>query len=112
MARHWKFCNSRTMVLASTLALLCNAKAFPAEVTSGDWSEVNHDKLGTRYSPLASINTSNAKNLKKACEYKFSNKEPSQTAPIAIGGVVYASTGHYSIGGITNASFAQTTGIR
>jgi glucose dehydrogenase len=59
------------MVFAGTLALLCNANAFQADVTSGDWPEVNHDKLRTRYSPLALINTSNAKNLKKACEYKF-----------------------------------------
>ena len=112
MTQHRKFSNCRANMLAATLALLGNAKAFPADATSGDWPEVNHDKLGTRYSPLALINTSNAKNLKKACEYKFPNKEPSQTAPIAIGGVVYASTGHYSIGGVTNASFAQTTGIR
>lgn len=97
MTRHWKLCNSRTMVLASSLALLSNAKAFPADVTSGDWSEVNHDKLGTRYSPLALINASNVKNLKKACEYKFPDKEPSQTAPIAIGGVIYASTAHYTV---------------
>jgi alcohol dehydrogenase (cytochrome c) len=85
------------MVLAGTLALLFSAKTFQADVTSGDWPEVNHDKLGTRYSPLALINTSNATHLKKVCEYKFPEKEPSQSAPIAIGGVVYASTAHYTV---------------
>ena len=95
MTRHQKFSRSFAIVLVCTFALLCNAKQ--ADVTSGDWSEVNHDKFGTRYSPLALINTSNAKNLKKACEYKFPDKEPSQTAPIAIGGVVYASTAHYTV---------------
>jgi alcohol dehydrogenase (cytochrome c) len=85
------------MVVAGTLALLFNAKAFQADVTSSDWPEVNHDKLGTRYSRLALINTSNSKNLKKVCEYKFPDKEPSQSAPIAIGGVVYASTAHYTV---------------
>lgn len=95
MTQRRKLSKSFAIVLAGSLALLCNAKQ--AEVTSGDWSEVNHDKLGTRYSSLASINTSNAKNLKKACEYKFPDKEPSQTAPIAIGGVVYASTAHYTV---------------
>jgi len=75
MTRHRKFSNCRAMVLAGILALLCNAKAFPVDVTSGDWPELNHDKLGTRYSPLASINTSNAKNLKIVCEYKFPDKE-------------------------------------
>jgi len=97
MTRHRKFSRCRAMALAGTLALLCNAKAFPVDVTSGDWPEVNHDKLGTRYSPLASINTSNAKNLKMVCEYKFPDKEPSQSAPIAIGGVIYASSGHYTV---------------
>ena len=58
---------------------------------------MNYDKLGTRYSPLALINTSNAKNLKKVCEYKFPDKEPSQAAPIAIGVVIYASTARYTV---------------
>jgi hypothetical protein len=71
MTRHRKFSNCRAMVLAGTLALLCNAKTFPADVASGDWPEVNHDKLGTRYSPLALINTSNAKNLTKSANTNF-----------------------------------------
>jgi len=45
MTRHRKFSRCRAMALAGTLALLCNAKAFPVDVTSGDWPEVNHDKL-------------------------------------------------------------------
>ena len=36
MTRYPKFSN------CGTLALLCNAKAFQAEITSGDWPEVNH----------------------------------------------------------------------
>jgi hypothetical protein len=43
MTRDPKFSNWHAMVLAGTLALLCNAKAFQAEITSGDWPEVNHD---------------------------------------------------------------------
>jgi len=97
MTRHRQFSNCRAMVLAGTLAPLCNARAFPVEATSGDWPEVNQDKLGTRYSPLASINTSNAKNLKKVCAYTFPDKEPSQSAPIAIGGVIYPSTARYTV---------------
>lgn len=97
MTRHLRFGKSYAIVLAGSLVLLCNATAFADDVTSGDWPEVNHDKLGTRYSPLASINASNAKDLKKVCEYRFPIKEPAQTAPIAIGGVVYASTGHYTV---------------
>jgi glucose dehydrogenase len=77
MTQHRKFSNCCAMVLAATLTLLGNAKAFPVDVASGDWPEVNHDKLGTRYSPLALINTNNAKNLKKVCEYNFPDKEPS-----------------------------------
>ena len=56
MTRHRIFSNGRAMVLAGTLALLSNAKAFPVDVTSGDWPEVNHDNLGTPYRPLAMIN--------------------------------------------------------
>ena len=97
MTRHRQFSNCGAMVLAGALALPSNAKAFPVYVTSGDWPEVNHDKPGTRYSPLALINTHNAKNLKKVCEYKFPDKEPSQSAPIAIGGVIYASTARYTV---------------
>lgn len=97
MTRHRKFSNCNAMVFACTLVLLSSAKAFQAGVTPADWPEVNHDKLGTRYSPLALINTSNVKNLKKVCEYKFPDKEPSQTAPIAVGGVIYASTAHYTV---------------
>ena len=41
---------TQAILNAGTLALLFNAKAFQAVVTSGDWPEVNHDKLGTRYS--------------------------------------------------------------
>src|ERR1700756_2744099 len=97
MTRYPKFSNWRAIVVAGGLALLCNAKPSEAQVTAGDWPDVNHDKLGTRYSPLALINTSNAKNLKKICEYKFPDKEPSQSAPIAIDGVIYASTARYTV---------------
>jgi alcohol dehydrogenase (cytochrome c) len=97
MTRDRKFSNCRAIVLAGASALLCNSTSFAVELTSGDWPEVNHDKLGTRYSPLALINTSNAKDLRKVCEYKFPDKEPSQVAPIAIGGVIYASTARYTV---------------
>ena len=52
MTRYPRFSNWSAMVLTGTLVLLSNAKAFQADVNSGDWPEVNHDKLGTRYSPL------------------------------------------------------------
>ena len=42
MRRYPKFSDWLAMVLAGTLALLCNAKVFQADVTSGDWPEVNH----------------------------------------------------------------------
>jgi hypothetical protein len=42
-----KFSNRRATVLAGTLALVCNPKALQTSAVSGDWPEVNYDKLGT-----------------------------------------------------------------
>jgi glucose dehydrogenase len=71
------------------------AESQASDTTSpDDWPYVNHDNYGTRYNSLDSINPGSAKRLKRACTYTFPDKEPSQTAPIAIAGVLYASTGH------------------
>ena len=62
-----------------------------------DWPYVNHDTYGTRYSALSAINTTNAGKLHRVCSYAFPEKEPSQTAPVVISGVIYASTAHYTV---------------
>jgi alcohol dehydrogenase (cytochrome c) len=66
-------------------------------MSSEDWPYVNHDTYGTRYSPLKEITPTNAKKLHKVCAYTFPDKEPSQTAPIVIASVIYASTAHYTV---------------
>jgi alcohol dehydrogenase (cytochrome c) len=65
--------------------------------SSADWPYVNHDTSGTRYSTLEEINSTNANKLQKACAYTFPDKEPSQTAPIVVASVIYASTAHYTV---------------
>jgi alcohol dehydrogenase (cytochrome c) len=66
-------------------------------MSSGDWAYANHDTYGTRYSPLKAIDTANAGTLRRVCDYAFPDKEPSQTAPIVVAGVLYASTAHYTV---------------
>jgi alcohol dehydrogenase (cytochrome c) len=65
--------------------------------TSGNWLYVDHDYHGTRYSPLDQINAGNVQGLARVCSYTFPEKEPSQTAPLAYAGIVYATTAHYTV---------------
>ena len=62
-----------------------------------DWSYVDHDVAGTRYSPLKQISTKNVSQLAKVCAYSFPDKEPSQTAPIVSAGIMYVTTAHYTV---------------
>jgi glucose dehydrogenase len=55
------------------MALLANAWASGRSVGTGagDWSYVNHDTYGTRYSALQTVTTANANRLHKICTYAF-----------------------------------------
>jgi alcohol dehydrogenase (cytochrome c) len=66
-------------------------------MSSADWGYVNHDAYGTRYSALEEVTSSNVEHLQKGCVYTFPDKEPSQTAPIVVASVIYASTAHYTV---------------
>jgi len=68
-----------------------------AESDNGDWSYVDHDVSGTRYSPLNQITAQNVNQLAKVCSYTFPEKVPSETAPIVSAGVIYATSDHYTI---------------
>jgi hypothetical protein len=50
-----KFSNRRATVLSGTLALLCNPKALQTNAASGDWPEVNYDKLARNVQYLAAV---------------------------------------------------------
>ena len=71
--------------------------AAPAPADEGDWTYVDHDFNGTRYSPLTQITPGNAKQLAKVCSYTFPEKVPSESAPLVAGGVMYATSDHYTV---------------
>src|SRR5579871_1624424 len=62
-----------------------------------DWSYADHDFNGTRFSPLAQITAGNVKHLAKVCSYTFPEKVPSESTPIVVGGVLYATSDHYTV---------------
>jgi alcohol dehydrogenase (cytochrome c) len=64
---------------------------------AGDWLAVDHDLAGTRYSPLKQITAKNVSTLAKICAYTFPEQEPSQTAPIVSGGIIYATSAHHTV---------------
>src|SRR3984957_9603085 len=68
-----------------------------ADSSGGDWTYVDHDIAGTRYSRLKQITAKNVSQLVKACSYSFPDKEPSQTAPIVSEGRMYLTTAHYTV---------------
>lgn len=69
----------------------------PASADEGDWTYVDHDFSGTRYSPLAQITPGNVKQLAKVCSYTFPEKVASESAPIVAAGVLYATSDHYTV---------------
>src|SRR5580704_4124077 len=54
-----------------------------AATDDGDWTYVDHDFDGTRYSPLSQITPQNVNQLAKVCSYTFPEQVPSESAPIA-----------------------------
>jgi alcohol dehydrogenase (cytochrome c) len=74
-----------------------STSALAAEDASGDWSYVEHDVSGTRYSPLTQITPKNVSQLAKVCSYTFPEKVPSESAPIVSAGVMYLTSTHYTV---------------
>ncbi len=62
-----------------------------------DWTYVDHDFSGTRYSPLTQITPQNVNQLAKVCSYTFPEQVPSESAPLAFAGVIYATSDHYTV---------------
>ena len=63
----------------------------------GDWTYADHDFSGTRYSPLSQITPQNVNQIAKVCSYTFPEHVPSETAPLAFAGVLYATSDHYTV---------------
>jgi alcohol dehydrogenase (cytochrome c) len=68
-----------------------------AGADDGDWTYADHDISGTRYSSLDQITPQNVNQLAKVCSYTFPEAVPSETAPLALGGVLYATSDHYTV---------------
>src|SRR4249919_3913550 len=64
-------------------------RTTPRTFSDADWPRYSGDLAGTRYSRLTQINTSNVSKLASA--WTFPGVGGEQT-PIAVGGVMYAST--------------------
>jgi len=68
-----------------------------AAADDGDWAYADHDISGTRYSALSQITPQNVNQLAKVCSYTFPEQVPSETAPLASGGILYATSDHYTV---------------
>ena len=64
---------------------------------NGDWAYVDHDIRGTHYSPLHQITPRNVIHLVKGCAYAFPESVPSESSPIVVAGVLYATTDHDTV---------------
>lgn len=69
----------------------------PKPIASGDWPMFSHDLSGTRFSPLALINTKNVAKLVPAWKYQLRTEGgsgSSEVTPIVIDGMMYLTTGN------------------
>jgi PQQ-dependent dehydrogenase (methanol/ethanol family) len=73
------------------LAALPNA-AVAADAGDGQWTMPAHDYASTRFSPLAEINTSNAKDLKLAFSFSTGVQKGHEAAPLVVGSTMYIVT--------------------
>ena len=89
--------NMRIIVVIAVAAALVPAlsQVIPQK---GDWPEYGRDPGGTRYSPLAQINTANVNRLQRAWTYHTGEQGRSfETTPIFIDNVLYFSTQNQNI---------------
>ena len=91
------FAGATILVACWCALLLIGRSAFSAPAADGNWSYVEHDLSGTRYSPLTQITEKNVAQLAKVCSYTFPEKVPSESAPIVSAGVIYLTTLHYTV---------------
>jgi quinoprotein glucose dehydrogenase len=82
-------------------AVLCSGQSKTSadiyKPSPADWPTYNRDLAGTRYSPLAQINTRNVAQLKLAWSYRPSDSgaRPSpEVTPLVLGGRMYLTAGN------------------
>jgi PQQ-dependent dehydrogenase (methanol/ethanol family) len=83
----------RPALPASALVLLLAVAAAPAQ-EGADWPSYNRTLESARYSPLATINTGNVKDLVVACRYDTGEQTGFQTGLVQVGGALYGTTEH------------------
>ena len=88
------------VLLVGLIALALWVQSRPPSLAAdapSDWTYVDHDFAGTRYSPLDQITPENVGRLAKVCSYTVPEKVPSESAPIVSAGVLYLTTDHYTV---------------
>src|SRR5436190_24211548 len=93
----------RSALALAWLALLVIAprlsgQGYVPSTKNGDWTHYTADVHGTKYSPLDQINASNFNQLEMAWHFKTDNlgtrpEYKLEGTPLAIRGVLYATTG-------------------
>ena len=66
--------------------------ALTGAAASTDWLLYTHDYAGTRYSPLAQIDATNAARLVPACVFQLGETDSFQTGPLVHQGTMYLTT--------------------
>ena len=91
----------RTLAVATLLACGCHAgpATRPSPVAVGDWPSYGRDALGSRYSPLAQIDTGSVKQLDVAWTYhtgevsiRTGKQRSFEVTPIVVEGTMYIIT--------------------
>ncbi len=81
-----------TIALENKNPVTASAAAPSPDTLNGNWPSYNRTLTSDRYSPLASINTANASQLKVLCTYDTKVHEPSETGPLVIDGALIGTT--------------------
>ena len=80
-------------IVWTAAALAQSSKRSALESRAADWPMYNRDLAGTRYSPLAQINTRNIARLAKAWSFRL-DARGSEATPIVVGDVMYLPAGN------------------
>lgn len=103
-----------TSLLAPTIAFadpvhtpVTDEMLLNASRESSNWLMAGRDYAGTRYSPLAKINTRNVKRLVPAYSFSFGVQDAQNTTPIVVDGVMYVTSSHGKIFAIEAATGKQ-----
>lgn len=87
-----------SLAACGSMLLFASALAAQTGAPAGEWPAWGGDDGSTRYSPLSSIDAGNVDQIEIAWRWKMDNFGPSpegrsQTVPLMVGGVLYATAG-------------------